>query len=107
MRTNPSANPRCGVRKIRWRRRRRIHPSPHRRVADGVAPVDDALLDDRLQPLETCLQVREQDGLLRRAWERVLRVVVADVRANAPVGATPVTRLERSDDLTLAEAPHL
>src|SRR5512134_837155 len=60
-----------GIRESRWLRERRIDPFPHGGVADRVAPVDQPLLNDRLEPLQPRLLVGQHQRLLARTRKHV------------------------------------
>ena len=75
------------VRKPAWLRQTGLHPLPHSRITDGIPPVDQALLDERLETLQASLGVRQDKCLLGRAGQSIRQVVIGDMRSYAPVRA--------------------
>ena len=55
-----------------------VHMLPERRVADGVAPVDEFLLETIVEALQPRRYFRERQGPVQRAGQRVIELVIGD-----------------------------
>src|SRR3979490_1505817 len=62
-----------------------VHPLAHPRVADGVTPVDQVLLDERWGLRQAGGRFGEQPGLFHWRREGVWQLEVRDVAVAAPV----------------------
>ena len=76
-------------------------------VTDGITPVDQTLLERRLDRLETGRDGRKGERPVEGAGECVGELVVGDVGANAPVGSLTFLRLVGVDQLPFPQAPYL
>src|SRR5688572_28920079 len=75
-----------------------IHMRAHGGVANGVTPVDEALLKLVVHTLELRRRVRELCRPIEWAGERRRQPVVGDIRTDAPVGAVALAALIGVDD---------
>jgi len=85
-----------------------VNMGAQRRIADGVSPIHEAILNVRRHFLQARRDIGERFGISGLALQGIAREPIArKIGADAPVGAAVIASNVGPDKVPLAQAAHL